>query len=510
MAWSLGTPIGDSVRFLQLELARGDSGAVRLQLDRLMALPLRRDADRIGRFSSWPDFQSALIELREGNRPPYSGPRGDLVEKARRLYMELWGSKALKDSVARAKWDEAQRWMAMAWSRYGLPAGPAGERLGAWVQEPAGLTLQDGRTLDWNLLADSLRSVGVQAVWAELRNPRAATWPTALEHLHPAASGKTSPIATAPTPPNSTHPDTLDLPAAFVQAMRARQIEPHGVARLFRLPVPWLLPDSAVADLARDRLLQEDPNGAPLPALSWCVAANREHELAVLEELVRRTPLQGLLIDGLQSESPQGDYQPACRAAFEQQLGRPVPDWPLSVLPDSALAADWSRWQTEQITQFVRELSGRLHAARPGLELAVAIFPDPYEARDWHAQDWRTWAGEKLFDTYAPRLYDSDPGRLEARVQNLKAQLPARMLPLISAWDPADWQSRMPLALQLDALARMRGAGADGSILFSLNEAWLRHDAAWVSLAAHTLPPTTAPAAATSANSAIAKPTAAQ
>ncbi|MBP5351608.1 MAG: hypothetical protein J6Y56_06575, partial [Fibrobacterales bacterium] len=63
------------------------------------------------------------------------------------------------------------------------------------------------------------------------------------------------------------------------------------------------------------------------------------------------------------------------------------------------------------------------------------------------------------------------------------AGLPALgVLPSLSTWETAGWSGRQDLALQLEQIGAARSdlRKTRGLLLFTANEAWLKHDAAWV------------------------------
>ena len=154
----------------------------------------------------------------------------------------------------------------------------------------------------------------------------------------------------------------------------------------------------------------------------------RAHTVAVFEDIVRRYPVEGFHHDYIRY--PQATYarSPADHAA---------------------------------ITTIVRETAARVRAARPGIVISAAVFPDPAVARERVLQRWPDWAAEKLIDLICPMAYRTDTAEVRRLLGAARAAAPVtRMWGGLMAY--AGERERMR-----DQVRAARDAGCDGAILFA-------------------------------------------
>ena len=156
--------------------------------------------------------------------------------------------------------------------------------------------------------------------------------------------------------------------------------------------------------------------------------AARSHTVTVFEDIVRRYPVEGFHHDYIRY--PQVTY---------------------ATSPDDHAA----------ITDIVRETARRLRAARPGIVISAAVFPDPVVARERVLQRWPEWAAEKLIDLICPMAYRTDTGDVSRLLDVARAAAPATQM----------WGGLMAYAGERDrARAQVRAAreaGCEGVILFA-------------------------------------------
>ena len=412
-------------------------------------LSLRPNPDEIGKFGPYAEMLPAVEALKEGAKPPYSGPRGERVENARRVHAKLWSAdRRSKPEEDLALWKEGRRWMAQAWVLLGPTSSPApGEARLFWTQEPRE---------EW---ADSLARAGATGLVEEVR----------FELF--GAGGK---------------PVLRD---------RAASLSLDWIPALSLVRTPAGASAAELAEWNARGWLQRDPNGEPRAALSLC-----SDEVRALAALTLSSQLAGLgageiFVDDL--ELPFGDetdYGKACEEGFAKLLGaREVPGWPASVFPDSALHARFAEFRRAALDSFVAEIARA--AADAGVRLSAVVEDDPVRALEEKGQNWTLWAEKGWVSSVAPRLFDADLGRFRARLARWSAVArkiaasrkaaglpPLGVLPTLSTWETVSWSERQDLALQLEQIgaARAEAKGARGLLLFTANEAWIRHDAAWV------------------------------
>ena len=154
----------------------------------------------------------------------------------------------------------------------------------------------------------------------------------------------------------------------------------------------------------------------------------RSHTVAVFEDIVRRYPVEGFHHDYIRY--PQVTY---------------------ARTPDDHAA----------ITDLVRETSRRLRAARPGIVISAAVFPDPTVARERVLQRWPEWAAEQLIDLVCPMAYRTDTAEVARLLGAARAAAPTTRM-----WGGLMAYAGQPL-LARDQVRAARDAGCDGVILFA-------------------------------------------
>ena len=198
---------------------------------------------------------------------------------------------------------------------------------------------------------------------------------------------------------------------------------PRSPAHLVNRHPDWLLRPDGVTSL--------DPAGGS----DWegiyidpTVPAARAHTVGVFEDLVRRYPVEGFHHDYVRY--PQARY---ARSADDHAA----------------------------ITAIVRETAARLRAARPGIVISAAVFPDPIVARERVLQRWPEWAAEKLVDLVCPMAYRTDTAEVRRLLGAARAAAPTtRMWGGLMAYGGERERVR-------DHVRAARDAGCDGAILFA-------------------------------------------
>ena len=160
--------------------------------------------------------------------------------------------------------------------------------------------------------------------------------------------------------------------------------------------------------------------------------AAREFTIGVFEDIVRRYRVEGLHYDYVRY--PQVTYASG---------------------PDDH----------RQVTALVRESARRLRAARPGVVISAAVFPDPPVARDRVLQRWPEWAAEGLIDLLCPMAYRQETKEVSRLLTAARAAAPKTQM----------WGGLMAYAGERERLsaqvAAARDAGCEGAILFAYDPA---------------------------------------
>jgi uncharacterized lipoprotein YddW (UPF0748 family) len=198
---------------------------------------------------------------------------------------------------------------------------------------------------------------------------------------------------------------------------------PRSPAHLVNAHPGWLLRPDGVKYL--DPVGGSDWEGIYIDPTN---PAARAHTVDVFEDIVRRYPVEGFHHDYIRY--PQLTYAKS---------------------PDDHAA----------ITTIVRETTARVRAARPGIVISAAVFPDPAVARERVLQQWPEWAAEKLIDLVCPMAYRTDTAEVGRLLRAARAAAPAtRMWGGLMAY--AGERERMR-----DQVRAARDAGCEGVIVFA-------------------------------------------
>ena len=113
------------------------------------------------------------------------------------------------------------------------------------------------------------------------------------------------------------------------------------------------------------------------------------------------------------------------------------------------------------VTALVSEGAKRLRAARPGIIISAAVFPDPDVARDRVLQRWPDWARTGLVDLLCPMAYRRDTAEVARLLTKARAAAPkTRMWGGLMAYAGAH-------ALLREQVRAAEQAGCEGAILFA-------------------------------------------
>jgi uncharacterized lipoprotein YddW (UPF0748 family) len=117
------------------------------------------------------------------------------------------------------------------------------------------------------------------------------------------------------------------------------------------------------------------------------------------------------------------------------------------------------------VTALVRAGVDRLRAARPGLVISAAVFPDPDTARDRVLQRWPEWASEGWIDLVCPMAYREETAEVARLLAKARKAAPMTRM----------WGGLMAYAgkreLLRDQVRAARDTGCDGAILFAYDPA---------------------------------------
>lgn len=163
---------------------------------------------------------------------------------------------------------------------------------------------------------------------------------------------------------------------------------PEGSGQIYASHPDWLMVDkSGRAMKPRGFYAFVDP---ALPEV-------RRHLARLIGRLVSDYPVDGVHLDYIRYPFERGDYsyQKGVVRDFKRWYGKPPGEDP----------RQWNEFRRRQITDTIREIREAIRAARPGVELSVAVIADLRKSRDLGAQDAVGWLEKNLVDAIAPMAY---------------------------------------------------------------------------------------------------------
>jgi uncharacterized lipoprotein YddW (UPF0748 family) len=349
-----------------------------------------------------------------------------------------------------------------------LPALPAatspapGELRGLWVVRTA---LVSPQAVDQAV--DAAAEAGINALFVQVRGRGDAFYRSRLA---------------ARSVLLERQPRDFDPLARLLARARVRRIQVHGwvnvlLAAHFGQPLPrghvlekhpdWAMVPKSAATAAlvasgprRLRLVMEagrsegDVEGY---YLSPAIPAVGEHLEAVVRELVRAYPMDGLHLDFVRYPGPDFDYSRAALEGFRHVSGG------TDLLSGPARSpVAWDDYRRQTLTALVTRLADAARRERPGLVLSAAVAPDEAQAVYHKFQDWPRWLSDGLLTALCPMTYTPDNELFQQQV-GAASQRAGGARPVwagIGAY-------RLDVAGIVEKVALARQSGARGVVLFS-------------------------------------------
>ena len=237
----------------------------------------------------------------------------------------------------------------------------------------------------------------------------------------------------------SLHPEWLMVPRpAAAAALRARPADRAGLIR------------DAAGDIEGYYLSPSAP-GVP------------EHLDAVVRELLRAYPVDGLHLDFIRYPGPDQDYSRAALEGFRRpsSSGGVFRIAELLAAPVAEPQA-WKDYLRQRLTALTERLSRAAHAERGGLVVSAAVVPDEAQALHEKLQDWPAWMAGGLLDAVCPMVYTPDPRLFRQQVAHARARVGVGR----TMWAGVGAYRLTPAAV-VERIVTAREAGASGVVLFS-------------------------------------------
>jgi len=199
--------------------------------------------------------------------------------------------------------------------------------------------------------------------------------------------------------------------------------------------------------------------------------AAQDHTAAVIGEIARKYPVDGIHLDYIRFPNDDFDYSPAAMDQFKQAV---LPRLNASERRDAAarelldpitypnlFPERWDEFRRSRLTALVVKIRTAVKSARPNVVFSAAVLPDAQEAFDHRLQDWRGWIDQSLLDVICPMAYTAEPAIFQKQIASARTY--AGMRPV---WAGIGAYQLTP-AQTLNHIATARKLGAAGIILFS-------------------------------------------
>jgi uncharacterized lipoprotein YddW (UPF0748 family) len=250
--------------------------------------------------------------------------------------------------------------------------------------------------------------------------------------------------------------------------LTAHFAQPLPAGHIIRLHPDWLMVPRAAAGgalaapaAALPRIVAQAARGdgdVEGYYLSPSAPGVAEHLEAVVRELLRGYPVQGLHLDFIRYPGPDYDYSRPALEGFRPARGGS--DLVASPAQDPGA---WDAYRRDTLTALVVRLGKAAREEQPGVVVSAAVVPDEAQAVSHRYQHWPSWMERGLLDALCPMTYTPD-----SRI--FRQQLDQVLTHVVGS-RPAVWAGigayRLPLAGILEKVRIAREAGVSGVLLFS-------------------------------------------
>ena len=199
--------------------------------------------------------------------------------------------------------------------------------------------------------------------------------------------------------------------------------------------------------------------------------AAAEYTEAVVADIARRYPLDGVHFDYARYPTDRFDYSSGAIAEFRASVlprlsvaERRTLDRDQTIdlfaYPD-ALPDAWRAFRVARMTALMTRLHDTVKRVRPEAVVSVAAAPDMREALERRLQDWGGWLTRGIVDALCPMAYTPEPARFAEQIAAARE----------AAGDRPVWAGigayRLSPAQTVENIQTARRLGAAGVILFS-------------------------------------------
>lgn len=154
-----------------------------------------------------------------------------------------------------------------------------------------------------------------------------------------------------------------------------------------------------------------DRQGKPTGWYCYTHPQVRAFHASLLAEIVTRYPVAGLALDYCRPGG--GCFCPRCAAAFAEKYGKPL-------ATVDAHDPQWTAWQREQTTDYLRQLRAAVRRARADALLSGYVLSRFAPDVDRSGQDWPRWLRDGIMDFVAMGVYTPSTPWFRAQCHTLR------------------------------------------------------------------------------------------
>lgn len=136
---------------------------------------------------------------------------------------------------------------------------------------------------------------------------------------------------------------------------------------------------------------------------------------------------------------------------------------PVTLTLGSPLWPRWVAWRKDQVSSFVKEISGQARSVRPGLLVSAVVFPSHDPTYALKLQDYPRWAREGDIQALTPIGLSTDLVRMRQQCEQLKVQVQGKIPVYVGIFALYNRTGPLSLVQEIDTV---RQAGMGGVVLF--------------------------------------------
>jgi uncharacterized lipoprotein YddW (UPF0748 family) len=192
--------------------------------------------------------------------------------------------------------------------------------------------------------------------------------------------------------------------------------------------------------------------------LSPSPAGVGDHLEAVVRELLRSYPVDGLHLDFIRYPGSEYDYSRAALDGFAARFG---PSGDRLELTERA-PVEWASYRRDVLTALVDRLSRAARGERPRLLVSAAVTADEAQAVALRFQSWPEWLSRGSIDAVCPMAYSADSRIFSGQIRDARERAGSSR----PVWAGVG-AYRLDVGGVIEKVRLARSAGAAGVVIFS-------------------------------------------